>query len=224
MSNKFHFPIILLLILFAFFLGLYGAKFGLDVTDTGFFLYSQYRLLNGGMVEESALHLTMGSDWIGALWIHYVADNSLYIAKVGSLFLRFLVLAFVYMSVSNILKNKIYSAYLTIFSYFAFSSVFGFMIINYDLAPLLPISIIMWLLSIVINWIIIGYFYVNAITSCFDIYFIHYIFTSNKKICNEWRYIFYNNWFLCSNIDCSDHSDIKCCISTANSNLIGDGE
>ena len=148
MLNKFHFPIILLLILLAIFSGLYGAKFGLDVTDTGFFLYSQYRLLNGGMTSESIQHLAIGSDWIGALWVYYVADNSLYIAKVGGVFLRFTVLTFVYMTVSNILKDKVYSAYLTIFSYFAFSSVFGFMIINYDLAPLLPISIIMWLLSI----------------------------------------------------------------------------
>ncbi|MDB4178046.1 hypothetical protein N9797_01765 [Gammaproteobacteria bacterium] len=141
-SNNLHKFLIFFLVLFSAFLCIYGAKFGLDLTDTGFFLYSQNRLLSEGMSGESIQHIAIGSDWVGAAWIKYIAGNSLYVAKLGSIFYRFLIVFVTYLTISKILKNKTYSAYISIFSLFAFGPVFGFTIINYDLAPLLPAAAI----------------------------------------------------------------------------------
>ena len=68
-SNNLHKFLIFFLVLFSAFLCIYGAKFGLDLTDTGFFLYSQNRLLSEGMSGESIQHIAIGSDWVGAAWI-----------------------------------------------------------------------------------------------------------------------------------------------------------
>lgn len=123
-------------------LSYHWAKFGFDTTDTGFFLYSQSKL-NFENISESGPNLYwIGSDLLGALWLKIIGDPSLQNARFGAYLLNGLIFLIVHFSLLNIINDKLKAIVVSLISYVLFGANNIFPIINYDLAPLLPISVL----------------------------------------------------------------------------------
>lgn len=137
---NFLFSIIFLFIVY--FWGKFWSQYGIDISDSGFFLHSQERILKNQATGISPSYLWIGSDFIGALWLNLNSNVSLHFAKMGAYFLYGIIMLIGYFTVFRITKDSFYSCKITLISYVFFGSLFIFPIINYDLAPLLPISLI----------------------------------------------------------------------------------
>ncbi len=128
-------------------LSYYWAKFGFDTTDTGFFLYTQNKI-NFGTLNETGPNLYwIGSDLFGSLWLKLIGDPSLHKARIGAYLLDGLIFFIIHFSLLNILNNRIKAINITFFTYLLFGAINIFPIINYDLAPLLPISLLFFILT-----------------------------------------------------------------------------
>jgi hypothetical protein len=149
MKSKSTLFIISLLILFCFVVanwGLFLSKWGIDLTDSGFFLYTQMRILNHKMTDISPTFLWIGSDWIGSLWLSFSKTPDLQFARLGSFVLYGIVLIIVSFTIFEITNDKKFTIIVTILSYLSFCSLNIFSIIDYDSAPLLPLSILFYLI------------------------------------------------------------------------------
>lgn len=123
-------------------LSYYWAKFGFDTTDTGFFLYSQSKI-NFENISESGPNLYwIGSDLVGALWLKIIGAPSLQNARLGAYLLNGIIFLIIHFSLLNIINDKIKAIVVSLITYFLFGANNIFPIINYDLAPLLPISLL----------------------------------------------------------------------------------
>jgi hypothetical protein len=60
--------IIVFTLLFTFW-GTFWSKWGIDLTDSGFFLYSQNRLINQKVGDITPTYLWIGSDLLGSFWL-----------------------------------------------------------------------------------------------------------------------------------------------------------
>jgi hypothetical protein len=131
------------------FWGIFWAKWGVDLTDSGFFLYSQTRVLNRDVTDITPTLLWFGSDWLGAFWLSLNNDLNLHFARIGAFVLYGIVSIFVFLILLFHSKKVSVSIFITISSYLLFCSINIFPIIDYDSAPLLPLSL--FFLLVVLN-------------------------------------------------------------------------
>lgn len=141
--KNFIFSILFLVVIC--FWGRYWSQYGIDISDSGFFLHAQDRLIKNQANGISPSYLWIGSDFLGALWLKLNPNISLHFAKTGAYILYGIIMLIGYFTLFRITKNSTQSFKVTIISYVLFGSLYIFPIINYDLAPLLPISIILLL-------------------------------------------------------------------------------
>ncbi len=127
--------------------GTYWSKWGIDLTDSGFFLYSQSRLINQKMESITPTFLWIGSDWIGSFWLSLTDQSSLHFARIGSFVLYGLIFIFVYFSLLELTLDVKYSILITLSSYILFGSLNIFPLIDYDSAPLLFVTILFYLIT-----------------------------------------------------------------------------
>jgi hypothetical protein len=127
-------------------LSYYWAKFGLDTTDTGFFLYSQNKINLGTLNETGPNLFWIGSDLLGSIWLKIIGIPSLHKARIAAYLLDGLIFFIIHFCLLNIIKDRINAIYSSFFSYLFFGATNIFPIINYDLAPLLPISLLFYIL------------------------------------------------------------------------------
>lgn len=136
----------LVLAIIVFFTGIYYSKYGLDLTDSGFFLYIQNKIAQGKLTDFGLLNLTSGSDIVGAMWLNIFKNNpDLLFARMGAFFLVYLTSIIIFKIIYEITKDKWVSAISVLLIYIYWPGVKSFPIINYDLAPLLPLSIFYYL-------------------------------------------------------------------------------
>ena len=132
----------IIIVNWAFFL----SKWGIDLTDSGFFLYTQMRILNSKMTDISPTFLWIGSDWIGSFWLSFSKYPDLQFARLGSFVLYGIVAIIVCFTIFELTSDKKLSIIITLISYLSFCSLNIFSIIDYDSAPLLPLSILFYLI------------------------------------------------------------------------------
>lgn len=130
--------------------GHYWGRFGIDVTDTGFFLQLQQQIVNGKINEISSPYLWFGTDLLGAMWLSLAEPNLLH-ARTGSHFLTGIIGSIVFLTSKKIIGDSTKSAILVTFIYVIFWVFTGFQIINYGLAPLLPIALLFFTLTFIVN-------------------------------------------------------------------------
>ncbi|MCF8340669.1 MAG: hypothetical protein K9I82_06825 [Chitinophagaceae bacterium] len=124
--------------------------FGLDFTDSGFFLYTQFKISQGDFNDVGLLSTTCGSDIIGALWINLFKEQpSLLFARMGAFIIVYIICIILYFIILEITNNKILTGFSVLLIYFIWPGFKSFPIINYDLAPLLPLSLIYYLTIII---------------------------------------------------------------------------
>jgi hypothetical protein len=144
--NLFNFIFFTLLGIIIFISGYHFSKFGLDLTDTGFFLYLQNNISHGKINDIGLLSLTCGSDIVGAIWLNIFQKNpELIFARLGAFLIVYLICIFLFFILFEISKNKWLSAFLVVFIYLLWPGIKSFPILNYDLVPLLPLSIFFYL-------------------------------------------------------------------------------
>lgn len=152
--QKFKLKIYFLFIFFLVLAGMIGgigymaAKFGIDYADSGFFLYRQIRILHGEQNEKGIHLLWYGSDVLGSLWLNFIGSGSLFKAKFGTYIILYFISVFSFFSLVNLTKKIYLSMFACIGAVFFFSISNVVPIINYDIAPLLPLAIIVFLMTL----------------------------------------------------------------------------
>jgi hypothetical protein len=126
------------------------AKYGADLSDTGFFLYIQNRLSNRQLDDIGPNFFWIGSDLLGTIWLKIIGTPSLYLARLGAYLLCGINFIINHFSIINILKDRFLAIKISLITYLIFAASSIFPIINYDLAPLLPLTILIFIITRII--------------------------------------------------------------------------
>ncbi len=127
--------------------GYWWSKFGIDLTDEGAFLYTQRRILWGGMPAIGPQYLYIGSDLLGSLWLSLIGDASLREARFGSYILRAIIFLLSFATLVNIGCGWRRSFVFSLFAFITYGAFSNF-VITYDLAPILPLMLGLFFLTL----------------------------------------------------------------------------
>ncbi len=177
------------------------SKFGLDLSDTGFFLYSQTRISLNSLNESGPSFYWIGSDLLGSKWLDLIGKPSLQLARFGAYLIHIIIFIIIHFSLVNIYGERVLPLILTFLTYFLFGSVNLFPIINYDLVPLLPVSLIFLILTNItyqknrnyLNYFTIGSLSFLVIYSRFTlalfVFILFFILSEDNKHWNSRRFL-----------------------------------